>query len=142
MSEPNVEEIVNAEVTQETLEQWYKFQKQLEILKLQEMQLRQRIFGHYFPNPKEGTNTYALPHGWALKGTYKINRKIDLALYANHKQEFVKMNIPLDELVEYKPELKIGVYNSLTEDQKKAFDAVLESKPGSPSMEIVLPKRK
>jgi hypothetical protein len=47
----------------------------------------------------------------------------------------------IDKLVKWKPEVAITEYRKLTEEERNRFDQCLVIKPGSPSLEIVIPKR-
>lgn len=127
--------------TQDDLTKWYKLQEELESIKIAELELRKKIFGSFFITPKEGTNTADLSDGWKLKGGYKINRSIDVALLTAHVQELHAKGIPVDSLIKYKPELITAPYRALTDVQRLEFDKVLDIKIGTPSLEIVLPKR-
>lgn len=130
------------EVTQQDLEDWYKLQEDLSRIRNQEMLLRKKIFDYYFPAPKEGTNTYPLPDGYALKGGYVINRTVDVALLTNFNEKLKDAGVSVDKLVKYEPKLAVSEYRTLTEEQRQLFDQVLIIKPGSPSLEIVLPKKR
>ena len=92
-----------------------------------------------FPNPVEGTNKYPLSDGWVLKMTYRIERKIDEAALALNLARLTENNISADKLVVKKPELSKRAYNGLTVEEKLIFDECLIIKPGSASLEIVLP---
>lgn len=128
-------------VTQADMDSWFLLQKQLEEIKQKEMELRKKIFAYYFAQPKEGTNTSPLSGGWVIKGEFKINRAVDLPLLTTHLEEFRKNKIPVKDLIRYKPELVTAEYRKLTDEQRKEFDSVLKISVGSPSLEIVLPKR-
>jgi hypothetical protein len=128
-------------VTQEDLNLWYTMQDQLRALKASEMLLRQKIFKGFFTAPKEGTNTHPLANGWVLKGGYTITREVDMAALTVFKDRFNEAHINADALVQYKPSLIKSVYNTLTEEQRRLFDNALVIKPGSPSLEIVLPAK-
>lgn len=129
------------QATQEDLNLWYKLQEELGRLKIQEMDLRKKIFGSYFTEPVEGTNTAPLTEGWVLKGQYKIDRKPDEALLTTLSPVFKEKKIPVKELIIYKPELALRVYRTLSEEERVIFDQCLVIKPGSPALEIVKPKR-
>lgn len=131
----------NVVVTQQMMNEWYETQKQLEALKQKEMELRKKIFGYYFKHPEEGVNTAPLSHGWVLKGTQPINRKVLPEILQAKQAEMRKHGIPLDTLVKWKPEISVSEYKKLSPEHRKEFDSVLEIKPGSPALEIVLPKR-
>ena len=133
-------------ITQADLENWFKMQEQLTQLKAAESLLRKRIFQHYFTNPTEGVNNYPLADGFVLKGGHVINRKVlepDLeALKEAIKAEGSNLpKLPIAKLVKWKPELVKSEYNKLSDDEKKVFDRALEIKPGSPTLDIVKPKR-
>lgn len=129
-------------VTQEDLNAWSEMQKQLGALKSAEMLLRTKIFKGLFPNPVEGTNSVPLgTEGWQIKAKYPINRKPDVALLTARAQELREAGIPLDSVIRAVPELATGEYRKLTDEQRYLLDQVMEIKPGSPALEIVLPKR-
>lgn len=132
---------VNA-VTQEDLNAWSEMQKQLSALKSAEMLLRTKIFKGLFPNPVEGTNSVPLgSEGWEIKAKYPINRKPDVALLTARAQELREAGIVLEDVIRAVPELAITAYRKLTDEQRHLLDQVMEIKPGSPALEIVLPKR-
>lgn len=135
-------EIPENEVTQEDLSQWYTMQEELKRLRAAEMLLRRKIFKAFFPVPAEGTNNHELPDGWMLKGKHTINRDIDPGAFQVLRDQFEKAGIHPDALVQYKPSLVKREYNMLTEEQKHLFDQALIVKPGSPALEIVLPKKR
>jgi hypothetical protein len=129
------------EIKQEDIQQWYVLQDQLKKLKASEMLLRTRIFKGLFPNPVEGTNNYPLPEQWVLKGGYKLTRNIDIGSLQAMRERFAAAGVRADSLVEYKPSLVLSEYRTLTDEQRQLFDQCLEIKPGSPSLEIVLPAK-
>lgn len=133
-------------VTQADLITWFKMQEELSKLKVAESLLRKRIFAHYFTNPTEGVNNHPLDDGYVLKGGHVINRKVveaDLeALQAAMKAEGANLpKLPINKLVKWKPELVKSEYNKLSDEDKLVFDRALEIKPGSPTLDIVKPKR-
>ena len=135
-------EIPENEVTQADLAEWYKMQEEMKKLRAREMILRQKIFKFYFPNPNEGTNNHNMPDGYVLKGKHTINRDVDPGAFQVLRKTFEEAGIHPDALVQYKPSLVKREYNTLTEEQKRLFDQALIVKPGSPALEIVLPKRR
>lgn len=135
-------EIPENEVTQADLSQWYTMQEELKKLRAAEMLLRQKIFKAFFPVPSEGTNNHELSDGWMLKGKHTINRDIDPGAFQVLRKQFEDAGIHPDALVQYKPSLVKREYNMLTEEQRHLFDQALIVKPGSPSLEIVLPKKR
>ena len=129
-------------VTAVDLAQWFTLQQELAKLKASEMLLRQRIFKHYFPNAKEGTNTFVLPDGYQLKADLPYERKVDEGALQALSEELAKAMVSKDELLEYKPSLKVKEYRTLTDEQRLIVDQFLIIKPGTPSVKIVPPSTK
>jgi len=135
-------EIPENAVTQADLAKWYELADQLKKIRAQEMTLRKKIFGNAFPDPKEGTNSYELGDGYVLKAQHKLDRNIDPGALDALKEKLRENHINPDVLVQYKPSLVLKEYRTLTDEERALFDQCLIVKPGSPSLEIVLPKRK
>lgn len=135
-------QIPQDEVTQEDLAAWYKKAEELSKLKVEEMLLRKRIFKHFFPEPREGTNKVELGGGYELSVTHVIDRKIDPALLLALQGQFQQAEIPLDRLIKMEPKLQVKNYKELEEEKRILFDQVLEIKEGSPSsMKIDMPAK-
>ncbi len=144
-------------VTAEELAQWYKLRETLAQVKQAEALLRGRIYRHYFKDPKEGTNNYPIEDGTGavLKASRVIDRKVDPAtldaLRKTQEEQWGASRVPgtvpsvpqlkLDELIKWKPELAITEYRKLTDNERTYFEQCLIIKDGSPSLEIVIPKR-
>lgn len=124
------------------LARWYQLQAQLAQVKAEEMVLRKRLFGNYFPAPREGTNNLTLPDGAVLKGDHKISRDIDQALLQVNGPALVEEGIPVGKLVQWQPSLVMKEYRELEEKQRLRFDICLTIKPGSPTLQIAIPKVK
>jgi len=135
------------EVTQADINKWYELQAQLKSIKASEMLLRTKIYKGLFKDPKEGTNTIPLNQGWVLKAKHVINRDVDQASLtacsqideATQMSRFSSNGIHTEKLIKWKPELVTKEYRLLTDEQRQIFDECLIIKPGSPSLEIVLP---
>lgn len=123
------------------LQDWFVMQDQMAKLRVNEMFLRKKIFAALFPDPREGTNSYELPDGYVVKGVHSITRDVDQGTLQSCAELLRNNGIRVDDLVTYKPSLAKANYNRLTEEQKQLFDQVLIVKPGSPSLEIVKPKK-
>jgi hypothetical protein len=134
-------EVPENEVTQQDLAVWYDLQQELKRVKAKEILLRKKIFGNAFPSPDEGTNSFPLNDGYVLKGKYSLQRDIDQGAFDAIKDKLRETKVNPDLLVQYKPSLVLREYRKLTEDQQLLFDECLIIKPGSPSLEIVLPKK-
>lgn len=123
------------------LTEWLDNRTKLAYYKAQEMEQRKILFAGAFPNPKEGTQRFKLADGRTIVGQYKIGRKIDeaaLPITLQHMRELGIANT--DVLVTYKPSLAKREWNTLGEDAKLTFSAAVIATPGSPSLEIELPK--
>ena len=105
-----------------------------------EMKLRKQIFALAFPTPKEGVNTADLPGNWKIKGTYKLDRKVDEAALPAVQAQLREQGINPDPLIKFKPEVVTKDYRALTEDARKIFDQAITTKPASPTVELVAPK--
>lgn len=134
----------------------------------QERAARAELFNHFFPTPKEGTNTHVLPDGFQLKGTYPIDRKVDADVVTTLRSlrlvdlpapllaelhidpaafgsgtlvaEALRLNI--DALLEYEPKLKTKEYRTLTAEQAAIFDRCLTAKPGSITLAVADPPKR
>ena len=141
-------------VTPAELAKWFLLKKQLSDVKAAEAMMRSRIFKFFFKTPEEGTNTHPLKDGTGavLKGTHVIDRKVDEAelealkaaleaAKSDEKDNLHGLEIPFDDLIVYKPELKVAAYRKLSEAQAEVFERVLIVKNGMPQMDITIPKR-
>jgi hypothetical protein len=138
---PNVALPVIEVVTQEEMIEWEACVKQLDTLKVRELQLRTKIFGSFFPNPVEGTNNVELENSYVLKAQYKLNRTPDEALLTQMAEQFKAAKLPVKDLIKHKPELVTSAYRALPADQRALFDKALIIKVGTPQLEIVQAKR-
>ena len=111
-------------------------------LKFKEQELRKRIFGACFENPVEGANNFALPAGYTLKFTHKINRTVDASVLPIIREELAEHKVNMDDVIRLKPELSVGTYKKLSPEARLVMDKAVTSKPGTPSYEIVAPKAK
>lgn len=140
------------ESTLKDLFDWYTLQEELKAIKMREILLRQKLFKFYFPTPEEGTNSLDLnplmsaegfePDGRVLKGGHTINREVDAASLQVLGPSFAEQGIKVADLVKWKPSLAVGDYRKLTKEQMQFFDQCLIIKPGSPTLEVVLPKKR
>lgn len=124
---------------EQRLWEWKQTADHLRALKDKEAKLRAQLFGFFFTEPTEGTNTIDLARGWKLKGIHKINRNIDeAALPATLEELGEGME---EKLITYKPQLNMREYKKLTDEQRQTLDHALIVKPGAPTLEIVPPKK-
>lgn len=125
------------------LDAWEQVAQLQSQIKEAELSMRLRLFQGAFANPKEGTNTHMLPDGRAIKGQYKVNRYIDEAALPATLAALRERGVAnTDALVRYKPELAKREWNSLSEEAKLMFSPAVVSTPGTPSLEVVIPKKR
>ena len=123
------------------LAQWDDDRRKLAFYKEREKELRVTIFNATFPAPTEGTLRHKLPDGRTIKAGYKINRKVDeaaLPAVLAHMRELGVANA--DALVSFKPSLVKREWNTLSDANKLEFSAAVVSSPGTPTLDIELPK--
>ena len=129
-------------VAQEDLNEWFGLASRLKTMKKREMELRKKIFTGAFPHPTEGTNSFALEGNYKLKGTYKLDRQVDMAAFQALSEEMKGADIAADGMIKLKPSLIASEYKRLNDEQRHVFDQCIIIKPGSPTLEIIPPKKK
>lgn len=129
--------------------EWQESVKALASAKDNETALRAQVVERMFKDHKdEGTENVELGNGYKLKAVFKLsyslNNKDDATDKALTKLEksgpegaFVA-----GRLVKWKPDLSVSEYKTLTAKQKAIIDEVLTVRPGTPSVELVVPKSK
>lgn len=133
--------------------QWQDAQKRLEVAKAEEMVLRKQCVDFAFDQDKiSGTERVELGGGWEAKAvkklTYgfiqdkegKLDRKaINAALDKIEARSDAGAYIA-ENLVKWTPALSVTEYNKLNPEDKAAIDAVIVTKEGAPTLEIIAPK--
>lgn len=121
--------------------EWYTKKQTLDTVKGEEMELRKQVYSKTLEGKAlEGTNKFGLSDGWIINCTLPYNYKVDPGITAANKV-LHDACVDLNLLVEWKPELRIGEYRKLNEEQKALVDAYLTITPGTPQMKVVLPKK-
>lgn len=116
--------------------------KEAKLAIAKEQDLRKKVIAS-FEELKEGVNAFELPENYALKITYKIERKVTAsqseieAVMASIKE---KHGFVPEGVIVLKPELGTKAYRMLPPDAQAMFDDLLTITPGSHSMEIVKKK--
>jgi hypothetical protein len=126
-----------APVSSEEFAEWVQLSKSVRALVARELELRKKIFAFVFPSPKEGMNVARINEIEDMKASVPYTRKLNMEEIQRRQEEFAAAEIPLAQLIEWKPELKLPIYRALTDDQRELFDEVLLIKDGSPTLEIV-----
>lgn len=116
--------------------------KNLAEWKAKEMELRTKVAEAFFPGGvKKGVNAYEIDDGFVLKITGSENIKVDEAKIPEIMKK-VKTEFKLTpEIWKTKVELKVGNYNALPAEVKEVINDCLTISAGSPSIEIVKPKK-
>lgn len=146
---------ISDEARDQLLLRWMQAQKDLAAAKEYENQLRNEIFERLFADAKEGVNNLELGQGYTLKCDYKFNYKLsnkeeDGRLTEMALQRLIAISPPGEgallakRLVKWSPELSIGEYRKLSDEQRAVFGQgdtpALVVKPGLPSITLVPPK--
>jgi len=128
---------------------WTNLTAKIESLKVildplvqEERARREAVMAMAFPEGKEGANTLELPNDWKLKGTIKIDRKVDEAALPAVKKQLREMGVNADKLIRLKPEVEVREYRELSAEQAKVFEAALVIKRGASELKLVPPKTK
>lgn len=124
----------------EKLRLWAEAKDKLEEVKALEGKLRKELFDQAFPEANEGTNTEELPGGWKIKGIFKVNYTVDEAALPEVLKQLTAHEVVVDNLVSYKPSLKVGEFKKLPENLQILMGTALTIKPGAPTLELVPPK--
>ncbi len=119
---------------------WYQAKQELGVIQTRERLLRDRIYGHFFQNPKEGVNKAEMPEKWLLNATRVVSRTVDDAAVKLYAAKFEEAGIAVASLIKYKPELVTAEYRKLSDEQRALFDNCLTIKDGSPQLELKPPK--
>lgn len=131
------------------LMEWNAAKSNLEAAKAKELELRNIIVNELglFDSAKEkGTERYKLGNGWELKCEKKLNWTTYAEINGVHIEsaldEIAKTagRMAADELVKFKPEIKISIYEKLTANEQRIINPFLSHKPGTPSLELIAPK--
>lgn len=134
------------------LGQWNATKSDLEIAKASELELRKAALAQAFEWEEgaemKGSKTTPLPNGFKAKGEFKIYSKLENK--AGETEAALNRICELDpengpgiarRLVKWKPELSETEYKALGPEAKAIIDTVLTTKPGTPSLSIVPPKK-
>ena len=127
-------------MNKEKLAYWYKLSQNLKELKAEELKLRKQIFNECFKET-EGSHQLDLEDGYVLKAKLPFTRTVDKGAFDALRKPLSEKGINCDKLVNFKPSLVLTEYRKLSEDESFAFSECLLTKPGTPSLEIVMPKR-
>lgn len=131
---------------------WDWAAKALEQAKTLEMQLRKEILAELYDfdatvDLREGTENLELGNGYKLKAVFKVSRKLENKNGETKRalekiQEYFDGGFVIAErLVKWSPELSTSEYKKLPADIRTVIDTCVTTKPSTPSLEIVEPKK-
>lgn len=125
---------MNDQLTEELIQSYIAAKAKLAECKKLEAELRIKVLEIAFPDSTVGTyNTFS--NDYKIKGVFKNNITINTE----------KMNETYDSLspaekmcVNFKPSLKLSVYNELEPEEKELLDDCITIKPAMPTLTIEL----
>lgn len=120
-----------------------KMQKDLELLKENEMKLRKEVFDLVSKKGEitKGTNNIALPDGWALKVVAKESVSVEESVLPAVRVKMREAGIT-EDVFKFKPSLVASEFSRLTDMQKAIVNEALVTKPSAPEVKIIAPKVK
>jgi hypothetical protein len=127
---------------------WQQLEEELSVVKDLEMMARKAIFKKSFPIWKVGVNNYPLAAGYILKGTGKINYRVDKEMFPQVREGLASMGAaPLDDYLRVSYSLAEGPYNAILKDEQQnatvgtVLRQMITSSEGAPTLEIVKSKK-
>ncbi len=140
---------------------WESKQLTLAAAKEAEKAARDAVAKAYFANPRVGTNKHDLTGGYVLKMQHGVTRKFVVPTNfpkshpdkeptvtdaVEHLAERLRRSsnegaFIADRLIKYEYSLSESEYKKLPDDLRKIVDEYIESKPKTPIMELVEPKK-
>lgn len=136
---------------EEKLARWEKVSAKAKELKDEEMKLRNELLFDYFKydgDDRKGTTNYPLENNCKLKAIFKLNFKLENKndetrdMVDELRAHSTEAAFVADRLVKWKPEISISDYNQLSLEFKTIVDTVLTISPGTPTLDIMYPKKK
>lgn len=122
----------------ELLEKWEESKRNKRAWEAEERRLRDMVVeGAFGKELKEGANKFTMADGRVVKVTGKVNRSIDSAQLTALTPKLLELGVNVEELVRFKPELKVGPFRKLSGQGGDIFRSIVTEKPGSPEVEIV-----
>lgn len=143
--------------TYEMLQRWEDAKKELERFQELEMRIRKQLILTLFSTDKvEGSETVALANGWKLNAKKPLYYKVASGPEMDALEDLCDQNhlgTICEDVFRWKPELNVAMYkktvpvvvslmsNELARVFEKALSAVITITPGTPSLELIAPKR-
>lgn len=124
------------------IKEWLRLKVAKNEAEYAELTMRRAIIETFFAGQAEGSKTKKDTDGNSIGATIVVNRTIDKELLTVRAPQFAEQGIALDALIRYKPELVVGVYKKLSDQQRAVFDEVLTITDGTPQLKCEPPKPK
>lgn len=126
--------------------EWRQSAETLKRIKDLEMAQRKELFGEMFPEPKKGTNTHELGHGYKLKAVYAFEDKLDPTSYDLIAPELRNLSdedqAAVQEAIKWTPSLVAKGYKALSEAARDVLNEAVVTKPKTVTLTLVEPKEK
>lgn len=113
------------------INEYLEAKKQLDHYKKLENKLRLEVLSQYFPDSHIGTNN-ATEGDYLIKGTFKNT----ISLSKDVNTEWDSLTEIEQACVDFKPSLKMAVYNALEPEEKENLDGFITVKPAMPTLSI------
>lgn len=135
---------------------WQATQGQLEIVKTQELKLRNQVIAALWPQATTGTQSLELSGGWKLKGSFTQNFKINREHQPNDPEKtrygkLIAAMIALSKidaagaliakrLIKWDADLVKKEYEEMPAQYKALIEPLITMSQGQPQLELVAPK--
>lgn len=126
----------------EKLAAWQKAKAEKDAAAAIESQLRREIIAELFPDTASKSTQYSeIGNGWRVKCTGGVEHKVDAELLGQMLADKEIDQSLVSCCMKWTPSLIAANYKSLSDEQKGKLADVITTKPKSPSIEIVAPKK-
>jgi hypothetical protein len=131
----------------EIIMHWLNSLKPLTNAKSVESTLRDEVIKRFFSPDSTGSVYHELGNGYQLKGQFNltrsvtedndaVNRMLQLLVQAGPEGYDIAVKV-----IVFKAHLVSAIYNQVPEPYKSIIDSVVTTKPNSPSLEFIEPKK-
>lgn len=129
-----------------SIRDWEKKKAALKKAQAEELTARMLVGEEFFTarakNQTEGSETATVEGVWKMTWKQPYNYTVDEVALEAVKKELLDNKIDPDTLFRYKPSLKMDAYREADETTLLILSQAVESKPGTPQLEITYAKAK
>lgn len=118
----------------ELLANYITVKDSLDHFKKREKELRIELLDKHFPNVVQGVKSTILD-GFEIKGTFKLNYKLDLDALCEHRQYFTPEE---EDCIVEKLSISVSKYNALSTILKEDLDECIITTNALPSIKITM----